>query len=190
MSPLSWVRRSRVSKPSRRCLFLDRDGVLNERVEGGYVLDWSGFVWRPGVIAALHDVTLSDLAIVIVSNQSCIGRGLVSADRIATIMERVVDELDRSDVHLNAWYCCPHTPLDGCQCRKPRAGMLREAALNVGLDLQSSYLIGDSESDIEAGRSVGCQTWKIKDPVDFNEAIAQVLDREQSFAATCEVRSS
>lgn len=189
MLPMSWVRNARVPEKRVRCLFLDRDGVLNEQVEGGYVMEWSNFVWRPGVVAALRDIEPSGLAKVIVTNQSCIGRGLTTADRIATIMERAVGVLDIAGVGLDAWYCCPHTPADGCACRKPRTGMLLAAATDLGIDLQSSYLIGDSSTDIEAGKAAGCQTWRIQTPADFQIAIAEILEREEISAATHEVSS-
>jgi D-glycero-D-manno-heptose 1,7-bisphosphate phosphatase len=187
--PLSWVRIPREIGPLSRCLFLDRDGVLNEHIRGGYVLHWSDFVWKSGVISKLGEVGAIGLPMVIVSNQSCVGRGLVSPDQVKTIMSHVVADLDDSGVRLAGWYCCPHTPTDKCACRKPAPGMLLAAQTELQADLQNSYLIGDSPSDMQAGQAVGCATWSVERPSDFVRAIDDVLERERLLAKQCEVTS-
>jgi histidinol-phosphate phosphatase family protein len=171
---IHWMRSSALSQ-SRRCLFLDRDGVLNEHIQNGYVLRWEDFLWRPGVIASLARLSEIALPIVIVTNQSCIGRDLVSADSIMEIMDRVVTTLQAAGVWISAWYCCPHTPQEDCLCRKPSLGMLYAAAGDLNIDLRSSYLIGDSDSDIAAGKAVGCRTWKVGYIADFHDAINEVI---------------
>ncbi len=187
-SPQSWVRPYLQTGERRRCLFLDRDGVLNEHIKGGYVLDWSDFVWRPGVFAALRTVTeYGWLRMVVVTNQSCIGRGLVDGAVVSTIMNRVVTTLDDAGIHLDGWYCCPHAPKDACSCRKPATGLLLAAAAELNVDLKTSYLIGDSNSDIEAARSVGCISWRVSEPEDLTRAVADVIEHEHSIALMSEV---
>jgi histidinol-phosphate phosphatase family protein len=176
------MRKTATRRPSSRGLFLDRDGVLNEHVRGGYVLRWEEFVWRPGAISSLRRLTPFALPIVIVTNQSCVGRGLVSLHSISSIMDHAVTALEEAGVPVDGWYCCPHAPDQGCDCRKPSAGMLRAAAADLNLDLAASYLIGDSDSDIAAGKAAGCRTWKVREPADFDGAISELIARERSSA--------
>lgn len=137
------------------CLFLDRDGVINRRIEGGYVTDWREFSFLPGAIDAMKAVS-HRIPVVIVSNQRCIGRGIATAVQVSEIMDRMVDELETCGVHIAAWYVCPHDYCDGCQCRKPLPGMFLEAAVDLPCDLSASVMIGDSGSDVEAGYAAGC----------------------------------
>ncbi len=167
--------------PLDRCLFLDRDGVINERIVGGYVTAWSEFVWRDGTIDSLkHFIDAVPLPLVIVTNQRCVGRGLVSVQTVLEIQDRMRVSLQAAGVPLAAWYCCPHRPEDGCLCRKPLPGMLEACRRDLGVALKSSYLIGDSDSDVEAGNSVGCATWRIGTPRQFSEALGEVIVRERA----------
>lgn len=178
LTPLRWIGDG---AQVDRCLFLDRDGVINERRVGDYVRAWNDFVWREGAVASLK--RLSDavgLPLVVVTNQRGIGRGLVAVDAFLDIQERMRLALAIAGVPLAAWYCCPHRPEDRCLCRKPLPGMLQAAHFDLGLDLHRSYLIGDSESDIEAGKSVGCATWQIETPDELRDALEEVIALEQT----------
>ena len=134
---------------------MDRDGTLIE--DPGYLSDPDGVRLLPGAAEAL--VGLQErFALVIVSNQSGVGRGLISPRQASAVHERLVAELASHGIRLAGAYYCPHRPDEGCDCRKPRTGMLRQAADELDLDLPGSWMIGDKETDVQAGAAVGAST--------------------------------
>ena len=136
-------------------MFLDRDGVINRWIRGGYALAPRDVVFNDDVVDALRAIDRDAFAVIVASNQSCVGRGLLSAPALSELMQYVVERLDERGVALDAWYCCPHAPADGCACRKPAPGMLAAAAADFGLSLPQSYFIGDQATDMEAARRAG-----------------------------------
>ncbi len=138
----------------RAALFLDRDGVLNEN-RPGHVRRWEEYRFLPGVLGALARAARSDLAIVVVTNQSVIGRGFATRDVVDDIHRRMTAEIVASGGRVDAVYLCPHAPEDGCACRKPRPGMLLAAARDLGLDLAGSWMVGDAATDVEVARAAG-----------------------------------
>ena len=140
----------------RRAVFLDRDGVINEN-RPDYVKSWDEYVFLPGALEALRQLATSDFAILVISNQSAVGRGLISPQQLEDIHRRMVQEIERSGGRIDAIECCPHRPADGCGCRKPRPGLLQRAAARFDLDLTASYLVGDAQTDVEAALNAGCQ---------------------------------
>jgi D-glycero-D-manno-heptose 1,7-bisphosphate phosphatase len=158
---LGWTSEERPAGPA--CVFVDRDGVINERIRDGYVLEWRRFVWRPDALEALRTLSRAHLPIVVVSNQSCVGRGILSQDTLVDIMARMTARLVENGSPLTAWYCCPHAPDASCDCRKPKPGMLVRCARELEFDLSISSMIGDTDSDIAAGVAAGCATYRIED---------------------------
>jgi D-glycero-D-manno-heptose 1,7-bisphosphate phosphatase len=142
----------------RPAIFLDRDGVINERVVGGYVTNWGQFQFLDGIIPVLRDLSRLRLPMVVVSNQAGVGKGLMDRAALASITDRFVARLARAGIRIVAVYYCPHTSTAECRCRKPRPGLLLQAAHDWKIDLGSSILIGDSPSDIEAARAAGCRS--------------------------------
>lgn len=144
--------------PGRRrsAIFLDRDGVINERIVGGYVTHWSEFRFLEGSIAALRELSRFRLPLIVVSNQAGIGNRLMTRAALADITRRFVALLGRSGIRIAAVCYCPHTSDAGCPCRKPRPGLLLQAARDWRIELGRSILIGDSPSDIEAAHAAGC----------------------------------
>ncbi len=137
-------------------IFIDRDGVINlNRPE--YVKSWDEFTFLPGSLDALCLLGQLGWPVVIISNQSAIGRGLVAAETVAEINNRLVEQVEHAGGRIDGVYVCPHHPDEGCSCRKPRPGLLQQAARELGLDLQRSYLIGDAESDILAAKAVSAR---------------------------------
>jgi D-glycero-D-manno-heptose 1,7-bisphosphate phosphatase len=134
-------------------VFLDRDGTLN--VEKGYVHSPEEWEWIPGAVEALRRFNRRGFKIVVLSNQSGIARGYFGAADVERLHAWVVDELARRDAKVDAFYFCPHGPGDGCECRKPKPGMLLRAARDLGLDLSRSWMIGDHASDVGAARAAG-----------------------------------
>jgi D-glycero-D-manno-heptose 1,7-bisphosphate phosphatase len=105
-------------------------------------------------LAFLAALRAAGWPIVIVTNQSAIGRGLTTASEVAAIHDHLMAAADGA---IEAILCCPHAPGDGCDCRKPRPGLLWQAASRLGLSLSSSYFLGDSPSDMAAAEGAGCQ---------------------------------
>jgi len=138
-----------------RALLLDRDGTLI--VDVGYPRDPAQVEPLPGAIDALRALQ-SRFALVIVSNQSGLARGLISAAEAAAVHARVVERFGQAGVTFAGAYYCPHAPDAGCRCRKPAPGLLLDAARDLGLDLAASTMLGDKPSDLAAGRAAGCRT--------------------------------
>lgn len=133
-------------------VFLDRDGVLIEN-RSDYVRDWSQVSIFPDTPAALSNLRKAGYKIVIVTNQSAVGRGLITLETAEEINRRLVERVRRDGGHIDAVYMCPHQPQDACPCRKPKPGLLLQAAEELSLDLHRSWLIGDAWSDLLAGQA-------------------------------------
>jgi D-glycero-D-manno-heptose 1,7-bisphosphate phosphatase len=137
-------------------VFLDRDGVINEN-RSDYVKSWDEFIFIDDVFEPLRLLARDHRAIVVVSNQSAVGRGLMPKEAVESIHHRMLAEVHRRGGRIDAVYFCPHHPDEGCNCRKPRPGLLLQAARDLDIDLAQSWLIGDSVSDVEAALAVGCR---------------------------------
>lgn len=133
-------------------VFLDRDGVLIEN-RADYVRDWSQVVLFPEAIEALSRFRNTDYKIVLVTNQSAVGRSLISLETATHINQRLARVVEEHGGRLDAIYMCPHSPDDQCDCRKPRAGLFLQAAKDLSLDLGSSWMIGDAWTDLLAGQN-------------------------------------
>lgn len=140
----------------RPCIFLDRDGVINDQIAGSYVSRWSEFHFVLGIVEALAELSRLGLPIIVVSNQAGVEKGIIDVSDLADITRRFVEHLRGAGVRIDGVYYCPHLAERACACRKPREGLLRAAACEFRLDLSRSVLIGDSMSDVEAARAAGC----------------------------------
>jgi D-glycero-D-manno-heptose 1,7-bisphosphate phosphatase len=143
----------RQERSMRKALFLDRDGLIN--VDSGYVGRIEDFKFIDGIAAALRHAQLLGYRLIVVTNQSGIGRGYYSEADFTRLTHWMVEQLARQGVAIDAVYHCPHTDEDHCECRKPKPGMLLRAIDKFDLDCDNSWMIGDSERDIEAARAVG-----------------------------------
>ena len=143
----------------RRAAFLDRDGTLNVKAaEHEYVTDPGGFRWLPGAIDGAVALARAGFTLAVVSNQRGIARGLVSAATLAAIEAEIQRALGPHGVRIEAFRYCPHELDEDCDCRKPRPGMILELARTLEIDLANSWMIGDSPSDVQAGRAAGTHT--------------------------------
>ena len=133
-------------------VFLDRDGVLIEN-RADYVRDWSQVVFLPNAISALSNFRNTNYKIVLVTNQSAVGRGLMSYEAAQEINHRLARVVEEKGGRLDAIYMCPHAPEEQCDCRKPKSGLFLQAARDLSLDLASSWMIGDAWTDLLAGQN-------------------------------------
>jgi D-glycero-D-manno-heptose 1,7-bisphosphate phosphatase len=158
-------------------LFLDRDGVIIEN-RPNYVRSWADVEIYPQAVSALAAFATIPHKIIIVTNQSGVGRGIIPRAVADAINVRLVDVLKSAGGRVDGVYICPHAPQDACQCRKPRAGMLVQAAAEHGLDLAHSIMIGDALTDVAAGQAAGVaqtvllRTGRGRDQLQLAQALA------------------
>ena len=148
----------------RTAVFLDRDGVVNRRApEGAYIRNWSEFELTPGATEALAALAKAGATLFIVTNQRRIARGVIVSADLDEIHARLADELAAGGVVLGGVYVCPHE-IGACDCRKPDVGLFMQAqAANPWIDFGDSHMVGDSISDLEAGRRLGMKLWLVGD---------------------------
>lgn len=139
-----------------RAVFIDRDGTINVNV--GYIDNPEEFKIYPGVIEGIKLLEKKGFKIIIVTNQSGIGRGYFSKKTLEKINQKMKDELSTNGANIDAIYYCPHHPDENCDCRKPKTGMLETAITDFNINAEKSYFIGDRILDMEAGRRIGCKT--------------------------------
>lgn len=140
-------------------LFLDRDGVINRKIEKDYVRCWSDFIFMPGSIESLSKLAAIFHPIIVLTNQRGVGLGLFSLGALHDIHARMVAEINRKGGRIDKIYFCPHDDRDGCTCRKPLPGMVLQAkAAFPSVVLERSIIVGDSENDILLGKSLGMMT--------------------------------
>jgi D-glycero-D-manno-heptose 1,7-bisphosphate phosphatase len=204
--PLAFTAARKEPKGFLRAVFLDRDGVLNANVrdpESGLAespLEPDDVRLLEGVGAALRRLAQAEYALVCVSNQPAAAKGKVTVEELLGVHERVIELLAREGVSFDAWRICPHHPegvvakLAGpCPCRKPAPGMLVDAARMLAIDLDASWMLGDTDADVLAGQAAGSRTGLIAYPgsahkragsadpdllaADLGDAVAQLLDR-------------
>src|SRR5947209_4610803 len=137
-------------------IFLDRDGVINRnRERGDYVKSWEEFQFLPGALDAIARLTKAGFRLLVITNQACIGKGIVSGATVQEIHARMVQEIVQAGGQIEAVLCCPH-PVDvGCDCRKPAPGLLRRAREERQVDLKQAILVGDSVKDVQTAAAVG-----------------------------------
>lgn len=162
----------------QKAIFLDRDGVINKYV--GFLRNIDEFELLEGVSEAIKRINDSGYLAIVVTNQPVIARGEVTYEELTEIHHKMETLLGQDGAYLDAIYYCPHHPHKGyegevpelkieCECRKPKPGMLLQAAKDFNIDLEKSWMIGDSDTDIEAGKKAGCQTFLVgeKTLLDF-----------------------
>jgi len=139
-----------------RAVFLDRDGVIN-RDRPDFVKSWEEFEFLPHSLDALAALSETPYKIVVITNQSGIGRGLLTEETLEQMHAQMIDQVRASGGRIDAIYYCPHAPSVGCECRKPATGLFFEAARDLNIDLATSWAIGDSHRDAQAANRAGVQ---------------------------------
>lgn len=138
-------------------IFLDRDGVVIEN-RADYVREWSQVSFIPNAIDALSGFHREGFKVILVTNQSAVGRGLVTLNDAQQINERLVDAIKEQGGWVDGVFMCPHKPEDNCDCRKPLPGMLLQAAREFSIDLRTSWMVGDAWTDLLAGQAAGVES--------------------------------
>lgn len=137
-----------------KAVILDRDGVLVE--DTGFVHKIEDFKLIPNAVEGLK--LLKNFKLFIITNQSGIGRGYFKFEDFLNYNKKVVEELEKHNIKIGKTYVCPHAPEENCECRKPKAKMIKDAAKEFGIDLSRSFMIGDKKIDVEMGRNAGCKS--------------------------------
>ena len=143
-----------------RVVFLDRDGVICEN-RPDYVKSWAEFSFLPGVFDALAALKQAGYRTIVVTNQSAIGRGHMTLADLHHIHSRMLEIIRQHGGDVAQVFHCPHRPDEACRCRKPKPGMLLNAARALEIDLSRSFMVGDASTDILAGQSVGCRCFLV-----------------------------
>lgn len=145
-----------------KAAFLDRDGVINRKAPGdGYITRWEEIEFLPGVAQAIALLNRTGFRVIVVTNQRCVAKGLVTIPELDGIHRHMCEALAGAGATVDAVYYCPHELEPPCCCRKPQPGLLLDAAREHGIALTKSWMIGDSDADIEAGRNAGCRTARL-----------------------------
>lgn len=160
-----------------KAVFLDRDHTLNP--DSGYISDPNKFDLYPWVPGELLKLKEKGFLLIVVSNQSGIARGLITWEQLNLIHRKMDELLSRLvNIKIDSYQICPHHPDEGCKCRKPQTKLFLTAAEAYGIDLSQSFMIGDRESDMNAGKNAGMKKSLLVKPDDensFREAVAEIL---------------
>ena len=159
--------RARNLRNRQKAVFLDRDGTINRYV--GFLRNIDDFELLPGAAEGIRAINESGYLAIVVTNQPVVARGEVTEEQLSEIHRKMETQLGREGAYLDGIYYCPHHPDKGfagerpelktaCKCRKPKPGMLLQAAEEFNIDLSRSWMIGDGENDVKAGKAAGCRT--------------------------------
>lgn len=168
-----------------RTVFLDRDGVINEKApDGYYVASWERFRWLPGVLDALRLLAREDTRLVVLTNQRGIARGQMTEDDLFDIHARMQAAVEEAGGRIDAIYHCPHD-VGVCDCRKPGIGLFTRAAVELpGIRFAESVTIGDSLSDVEPAVRVGSTAYLVGPDARMAELLEEAEERGLPVAGT------
>jgi D-glycero-D-manno-heptose 1,7-bisphosphate phosphatase len=154
---------SRALPAQTRHLILDRDGVLNvEAADHGYILRPADFHWLPGSLEALSSLSRAGLRISVATNQSAVGRGLMTMPELDQVLATMRAQAETAGAQISGIYVCPHAPEAHCDCRKPAPGLLRAALRDSGIPAAQTLLVGDDVRDVQAARAAGIAAVLVK----------------------------
>jgi len=144
-----------MKKKLPQTVFLDRDGVINID-SSAYIKTWEEFTFIDGSLEAIRRLTENKFHIILITNQSVINRGMVPRQELERIFSMMKQKITAAGGRITDIFYCPHTPDDGCDCRKPLPGLIYQAMAAYEIDLQNSFMVGDSAKDIQCARNAGC----------------------------------
>ncbi len=146
----------------KKAVFLDRDGVINRKApEGEYITRWEEMEFLPNIAEGIAVLIDAGFCVIVISNQRCVSKGLLTMSDLESINRRMCQKLAAAGAVITDAYYCPHDKRPPCNCRKPAPGMILKAASDHDIDLVRSWMVGDSNSDVEAGKKAGCRTARI-----------------------------
>ena len=157
-----------------KAVFLDRDGVINQKRDD-YIKNTNEFIILPDVSKAIKLLNENNYLVIIITNQSAINRGIITHSILAEIHELMKNELGKYGAHIDAIYYCPHKPDENCSCRKPKTGMIEKAIRDYSISTDFSWLIGDSESDTLAAAKLGIKAIQMEQDTSLLEPISKIL---------------
>jgi len=162
----------------RPAVILDRDGVLNKRpLRAEYVRSWEEWEWLPGALEALRLFKEAGYHVLVVSNQAGVSRGVMTVADVEAIHERLKAESRQAGGTIDAVYYCPHGWDDGCDCRKPKPGMLHQAQRDFHLDLSRTTFVGDDQRDGQAAEAAGCPFALVSESRSLLDVARELIDR-------------
>jgi D-glycero-D-manno-heptose 1,7-bisphosphate phosphatase len=158
-----------------RVVFLDRDGVINKAPRlGDYLVSWGDFNFLPGVFEGIQRLNKLGFSIIVITNQACVVKGLISREALERIHANMIAAIDNEGGKIEQVYYCPHKEGDGCDCRKPEPGMLLQAISDFDLNPAECWMVGDSQKDVDAGKAAGCRTYKTPSDSNFLEIVKHI----------------
>lgn len=157
-----------------KAIFLDRDGVINQE-RSDYVKSTNELVIFPEIVHLIKKLKKSGFLIIVITNQSVINRGIITISQLNKIHNAIQQYLNQNDTFIDHFFYCPHRPDENCNCRKPKPGLLIKAIKDFSINPSSSWMIGDMDTDVAAGNSVGCKTIKIQENFDLEQALKLIL---------------
>jgi D-glycero-D-manno-heptose 1,7-bisphosphate phosphatase len=167
-----------------KAVFLDRDGVVNQKApEGEYIRTWEEIQILPGAAKAVASLNRAGYKVFVVTNQRGIATQKVKTSDLIEIHERILQEFAEHGAVISQIYYCPHDLVEKCFCRKPQPGMLQRAAQEHNLDLTASWMVGDSITDVKAGENAGCRTILLTPDLSPKSLSARVLIAESLASA-------
>ena len=154
----------------RRAIFLDRDGVINKKRDD-YVKSINELEIFPFVASAIKKLNNANFKVIVITNQSAINRNIITHKKVEEIHLEIQNNLKKNQYFIDAFYYCQHRPDENCICRKPKPGLLIKAIQDFKINPKESWMMGDSNSDLESGRLVGCNVMIINNHVNLEKAV-------------------
>jgi D-glycero-D-manno-heptose 1,7-bisphosphate phosphatase len=150
-----------VQNVGSKLIVLDRDGVIN-RESDAFIRSAAEWIPLPGALQAIADLTTAGFSVIVATNQSGVGRGLFSASTLAEIHRKMTAAVEQAGGQLSGIFVCPHAPEDGCDCRKPKPGLMRQIESALNCRLAGHPVVGDSERDLQAAQAVGARALLVR----------------------------
>jgi D-glycero-D-manno-heptose 1,7-bisphosphate phosphatase len=174
---------------ARHCVLLDRDGVINRDLPGS-VCSVADFEMLPDAAAAIAAMNRKGYRVLVITNQACVGRGDLAAAELDAIHALLLEQVAAAEGAIDAIYVCPHTDEDGCDCRKPKPGLIEQAHAKYGFDRAATWMLGDSPRDVEAALAAGCRAGLLRSggvPLPLRTGVT-VFDNLSTFVRQLEDR--
>jgi D-glycero-D-manno-heptose 1,7-bisphosphate phosphatase len=161
-----------LSRDKQKAFFFDRDGVIN--VDRGYVSTVEDFEFTDGIFDAMHMLADKGFLLLVVTNQSGIGRGYYTQEDFRRVTGWMLEQFAQQGIRIAGVYSCPHSPEADCDCRKPAPGMLQQAVREHNIDPAASWLIGDKPSDMDAAAAAGIQNRVLIGGADYGQPVHRI----------------